>query len=191
MTPLGPCAFRLLLEIDICTALYRRYQTVTNWFQNMRSVAKKRMEELDDAQSVHSSAHSDYGSTGHRAEPPSARPPFPAAASHPSLSSSINNVPSAPTPQPPTLIIPLRHTRPTSIRLRTSAVQIQRTQQLLRCLHDRVGLVPSRSSWRRSENCSPGRRTRRLKSGARLRWRSICASRISFHICSKKRSFAN
>ena len=139
MTPLGPCAFRLLLEIDICTALYRRYQTVTNWFQNMRSVAKKRMEELDDAQSVHSSAHSDYGSTGHRAEPPSARPPFPAAASHPSLSSSINNVPSGPhaptshthysTPPYPAHLNPSAHIRRPDSTNPTTAAMLARPRR--------------------------------------------------------------
>lgn len=95
------------------------------------------------------------------------------------------------TPQPPTLIIPLRLTRPTPTHLPILVAQTLPIQRQLRCLPDRAALVQKLTSWRRLGTCSTGRRTRRLRSAARLRWRSICESRISFHICSKKRSFAN
>lgn len=57
----------------------------------MRSVSKKRMEEHEmETQSVHSAALSDYGSAAHRdGPPPSSRPSFPTAASHPSLISAV------------------------------------------------------------------------------------------------------
>ncbi|KAH8119997.1 hypothetical protein DFH11DRAFT_1499386 [Phellopilus nigrolimitatus] len=73
-----------------------KYQSVTNWFQNQRSLARKRLEEHElEAQSAQSTDHNDDSTTDSRSEPRTyaALPP---AASHPSLGSTMTNRSSAP-----------------------------------------------------------------------------------------------
>ncbi|KAI5124107.1 hypothetical protein M0805_000921 [Coniferiporia weirii] len=66
-----------------------KYQSVTNWFQNQRSLARKRHEEQElDVQSALSTDHNDYGSVDSH-QGPRTFPLFPPAASHPSLGSSV------------------------------------------------------------------------------------------------------
>ncbi|EJD03761.1 uncharacterized protein FOMMEDRAFT_139915 [Fomitiporia mediterranea MF3/22] len=72
-----------------------RYQSVTNWFQNMRSVMKKRLEDQEtDSHSVQSAAtHNDFGANEFggfsRHAEPRGYPTLPPAASHPSLSAPM------------------------------------------------------------------------------------------------------
>ncbi|EPQ60299.1 homeobox-domain-containing protein [Gloeophyllum trabeum ATCC 11539] len=60
-----------------------RYQSVTNWFQNQRSLAKKRKE--DEADGLNSDAHSVAESRRTRTSSPVTYSAFPPASSHPSL----------------------------------------------------------------------------------------------------------
>lgn len=64
--------------------LFRRYQSVTNWFQNQRSIAKKRKEE-DDAQALSAKDHGHDRASSSRAHTYSPFPPSTSVA-HPSLS---------------------------------------------------------------------------------------------------------
>jgi hypothetical protein len=57
---------------------YRTLKSITNWFQNQRSQAKKRRE--DEAAERHKTSHMDHT---HESKPSSTLPP---ASSHPSLS---------------------------------------------------------------------------------------------------------
>lgn len=66
---------------------FRKYQSVTNWFQNQRSLARKRAEDdAADTASVPGTDQTDDGISDSR--PPSRMfTGFPPATSHPSLSS--------------------------------------------------------------------------------------------------------
>ncbi|THH10956.1 hypothetical protein EW145_g962 [Phellinidium pouzarii] len=68
-----------------------KYQSVTNWFQNQRSLARKRLEEQDlDAHSAQSTDHNDYSSIDSLSELQTLSS-FPPAASHPCLGSSMTS----------------------------------------------------------------------------------------------------
>lgn len=70
---------------------YRKYQSVTNWFQNQRSLLKRRVYDQEgDNNSVHSSDNSEHRSFDIHPEPATegSEPTslvLPPAASHPSL----------------------------------------------------------------------------------------------------------
>jgi len=89
--------------------LFRRYQSITNWFQNQRSLAKKRNEDFEAVASRKSSTVPAHESRTFSA--------FPPPSNHPSLSLSLSlnhNHPSRSATQ---------RTRPSSIRA-TSALPL-------------------------------------------------------------------
>ena len=68
-------------------SIYRKYASVTNWFQNQRSLARKREEQELETHSVHSN---DMDENGMMTRPDSrAYHSFPPATAHPSLASSV------------------------------------------------------------------------------------------------------
>lgn len=64
----------------------RSLKSITNWFQNQRSQAKKRKEEETADATVHQNHKTHLSNSSHESTPYSALPP---ASSHPSLSASL------------------------------------------------------------------------------------------------------
>ncbi|CAL1694380.1 unnamed protein product [Somion occarium] len=86
-----------------------RYQSVTNWFQNQRSIAKKRKEDEDALNEVVKSTELDHSASSSRTYSP-----FPPSSStvHPSL--AVNVPPATGHPSLPPLANPPRSRRATS-----------------------------------------------------------------------------
>lgn len=67
-------------------AYRRRYQSITNWFQNQRSLAKKRKEDEADAAAAEATSKTSVNDFTHESRTFSA---FPPPSSHPSLPSLL------------------------------------------------------------------------------------------------------
>jgi hypothetical protein len=85
-----------LIVFHLTHSNYRRYQSVTNWFQNQRSLAKKRLDDElsfpDKSQHLDSSGHPDSSADvlpSSRDRSTLSTLPFPPRSSHPSVSALI------------------------------------------------------------------------------------------------------
>lgn len=78
----------------IMPLFHRRYQSITNWFQNQRSLAKKRQEE--DAELEAETAHKEKAERIYASFPPAHNHP----PSHPSLAALLNRSTRSPSAPP-------------------------------------------------------------------------------------------
>ncbi|KAI0320381.1 hypothetical protein OF83DRAFT_1105504 [Amylostereum chailletii] len=76
---------------ELCSRIGMRYQSVTNWFQNQRSLAKRRQEEEDAALAAARRA-SASASTSTLSRSARRHPPYPPASDHPSLPLSLSSI---------------------------------------------------------------------------------------------------
>ena len=131
-------------EADNVLSLIRRYQSVTNWFQNQRSIAKKRRED-EDALNVHRDLASPSSSSrGHTYSP------FPPSSSvaHPSLAvPPAKGHPSLPSISAP----PPRARRSPSAMVLDSRASSPRPSPYAIAMSDRASSVSSRSRRTRPE----------------------------------------
>lgn len=138
--PFIPTWFRMRPSLPCF--LSRRYQSVTNWFQNQRSIAKKRKEDEDALAARDAAASSSSRSHSYSAFPPSS------SVAHPSLAvPPVKGHPSL----PPPLVSSRMQRSPSAMTLLDGRAPSPRPSPYSTAMSERASSVSSRSRRTRPE----------------------------------------